>query len=229
MSDIFGWVTFQNIIDNANVAEGDSADPGQTYRKLQFAIDGYLELRLDALPAIKSVELPISHEIRAIVMPNNYYKFKSVGVMRHGRFHEFLPKDQVDFIEMECGVDERETGQHHDHNHHNRHYNGFYTIDIENKRILIDAPLQVQEVVLNYTPTGIRTDGQTFIPRMCEKVVRAYVENEMAVHDKGMNQFDKVAFQRRYDKEYSKFVGLQYDVDAMWMEYYSFIANNYKF
>jgi hypothetical protein len=222
--DISGWCSFKEIVDSANIAEGDSADMGQFMRKLDFAIECYVdELRMHVLPAAQSVKLHISPEIRAIAKPGDFMKFKSVGVLHKGHFHKFLPKYTVDYTEMECGIDERETDNHA--SKHHRNY-GFYTL--EPKRILIDADLTVQEVILNYTPTGISRDGSTLVPRMCKKVIKAYIEQEMAVHDK-VTAYDKETFQKRYERELQKFIGLQYDTDALWMIYYEHLANNYKY
>ena len=224
--DIFGWCSFQEIVDSANVAEGDGSDMGQFMRKLDFAIECYVEeLRMHVIPAIKTVKLDISPEIRAIKMPNDLLKFKSVGTMHKGIFNEFLPKDKITLVEMECGVDEVESFVE---NPYRKHRKGYYTIDRENKRILIDADLNVQEVILNYTPTGISRDGKTLIPRMCKKVIKAYIEQEMAIHDKS-TAYDKEVFQKRYNNELNKFIGLQYNPDAFWETYYDWLNHNYKY
>lgn len=177
MAELFGWTTLKQIVDDILLGQGDSADHGQFMRYINFCIAGYTDLRLHTLPATRPVLCTISPEIRAIPLPNDFLHFVSVGVLVSDNFAEFYPKSRIDYTTMSCGEDSREVHNQDTTNHrHHRNYHGYYTLDLENQRILIDAPLNITEVVLNYTPTGVRTDGVTYIPRMCAPVIKAYVE-----------------------------------------------------
>jgi len=228
MADLFAWCTFKEIIDDLMLGKGDAADPGQYMRYLNFAVNVYTRLRVHVIPAIESVELPISHEIRAVVMPNDMLKFNSIGILHHGKFHAFKPKESIDFVEMECGEDERDTGQHNE-KQHRHHVHGFYTLDRENKRILIDAPLHIQKVILNFTPTGISTDGLTYIPKMYKNYIIAGVEWQESIRDKSLTAYDKQTFEREYIKELNMVTGLQYDTDAIFDMYYNDLRHNLKY
>jgi hypothetical protein len=221
MADIFGWITFKEIIDETNLAGGDSSDDGQFLRKLGFAVRGYEHIRIAGLPAVKTISCDISAEIRAIALPEDFLKFKSVGTLYQDRFAEYLPKDILDYTTMNCGVDDREV-RNPDSTWRKWNY---YTLDRENRRILIDAPIDVQTVILNYTPTGIKTDGTTYIPRICKELLIVYIEWQMALHDK-VPAIDKALFKDEYTKELNKFIGLTYDTDALWMEYYKHLRNS---
>lgn len=223
MTNVSGWISFRQIVDDIMMAQGDHADYGQFMRYLNFAVRGYEELRLHSLPATKPVTLPIDGEMRIVVLPDDFLKFVSVGVMSSEKFYPFKPKsDMVLKTTADCGVDTRTTAEELPEVWY---YTGYYSLDPENRRILIEAPLSVTEVVLNYTPTGVRLDGKTYIPRMCRGVIEAYVEYQAALRDKNVTAFDKQMFANEYLKELNKFRGLQYNSDELFNAYYDFIKN----
>ena len=108
------------------------------------------------------------------------------------------------------------------------YYRCYYLLDIDNRRIVIQAPPSVTEVVLNYVPTGIKRDGLTYIPRMCREVIEAYVEYMVVLRDKTTG-LDKQIFEREYIKAHNKFRGLQYDTDELYNEYYKHIETGRAF
>ena len=221
MTNISGWVSFREIIDDIMLAQGDASDHGQFLRYLNFAIRGYEDLRLHSLPATKPVTLPIDGEMRVVVLPDDFLRFVSVGVMSNEKFYAFKPKsDMVLKTTADCGVDSRTTQTESEYIYS---YTGYYSIDLENRRLLIEAPLSVTEVVLNYTPTGVRMDGVTYIPRMCRGVIEAYVEWQAALRDRGVSVSDKTILNNEYMKELMKFRGLQYNSDELFNTYYTFI------
>lgn len=226
MSELLGWVTFKQLADDIILANGYNT--GQYLRVLNFLVKGYLDLRLHVLSPVKTVTLAIDSNNRSVALPDNFYRFVSIGTMYQDYFNKFLPKDRVDNTTFDCGVEDRQTHNTNVVAGFDTHYlRGYYTIDLERKRILIDAALDVQEVILNYTPTGIKRDGETLIPRMCEAVVRAYAEWQMQLRDgKGG---DKILFKQQYLEEHNKFMGLQYNTDDLWEEYYKYLRNNYKY
>jgi len=218
MTNISGWVSFRQIVDDIMLAQGDHADTGQFMRYLNFAIKGYEDLRLHSLPATKPVVLPIDGEMRVVVLPDDYLKFVSVGIMSSEKFYAFKPKsDMVLHTTADCGVTTRTTQAETSDIYS---YTGYYSLDPENRRILIEAPLSVTEVVLNYTPTGVRMDGITYIPRMCRGVIEAYVEWQAALRDRGVSVSDKTIMNNEYLRELMKFRGLQYNTDELFDTYY---------
>ena len=224
--NISGWVTFKEIVDSVLLAGGDSSDHGQFMRYLNFAIKGYEELRLRHLPATRPVTLPINPDLRIVVLPMDFLKFVSVGVMSGGSFYPFFPKSEiVPATTADCGVDTRvipsQSGV--------TTFAAYYTLDLENRRIVIDAPLALQQVTLNYTPTGVKTDGKTYIPRMARMVVETYIEYQAALRDKGVNANDKMIFQNEYLKAIMNFRGLMYDPDEIFGEYYKHLVTGKQY
>ena len=214
MTNISGWVTFKAIVDSVQLAWGDSSDQGQFMRLLNFAIKGYTELRLRHLPATCPVILPIQGEMRVVVLPRDCLKFVSVGIVKDGRFHPFLPKSDNNVIAAaDCGIETRET-----------HGGWFYTLDIENRRIIIDCPLNFTEVTLNYTPTGVKMDGMTYIPRMAAEFVEAYVEHQWSKRDKQFDAQQRIDMEKGYIVALNKFRSLQFNTDEIFNEYYLHIA-----
>lgn len=226
MTNVSGWVTFKEIVDGVQLNEGDAADQGQFARKLKFALNGYEFLRLRELPATRTVELPISGEMRCLVLPGDFLKFVSVGQWYDNKFHKFLPNSTIVAKEdYACGVDERSPKVFNDR----AYYIGYYKLDVENNRVIIEAPLNITTAVLNYTPTGIKMDGLTYIPRMCRDVIERYVEKEVALRDKNMSGGDKMLFQSAYVNALNVFRGLQYDVDELFNEYYEHIKTQKRY
>jgi hypothetical protein len=227
MSSLNGWITFREIVDSVQLAT-EGTDSGQFMRKLNFAIKGYEDLRLFQLPATKPVTLPISGEMRIVVLPEDFLKFVSIGTMYSGRFYPFAPNSEMPTVTTgSCGVDSRTLPTNPDPNAV-VFYRGYYTVDLERHRIIIDAPLTVTEVVLNYTPTGIKRDGETFIPRMCREVIEAYVEYQCVLRDKTTG-LDKQIFEREYIKAHNKFRGLQYNTDELFNEYYKHLETGRQY
>ena len=228
MTNLAGWVSFKELVDSLMLAWGDSADQGQTMRYLNFAIKGYEDLRLHHLPATKPVLLPISTEMRVVVLPYDFLKFVSVGVTNGGVFYAFRPKSNMPAsVTSDCGIDTRDVPDGTTpEGTVIQYYSGYYSLDLENNRVIIEAPLALTQVTLNYTPTGVARDGQTYIPRMCRMVVEAYVEHQLALRDKNK---DAMTFEREYIKALNKFRGLQYNVDELFGEYYQHIATSKQY
>lgn len=226
MANISGWVTFKEIIDSIMLAWGDSSDHGQFMRYLNFAIKAYEDLRLRHIPATKPVTLPVSTEMRIVVLPDDFLKFVSVGVAYNGVFYPFLPNSTaVPIVSSDCGVDTLEQPSGDDVTR----WVAYYTLDLENRRIIIDAPLALTEVVLNYTPTGVKMDGMTYIPRMAQPVIEAYVEYQFVLRDKKFTMADRITFEKEYLKALMIFRGLQFNADEIMGEYYYYIATNKQY
>lgn len=221
-----GWVTYKEVVDDIMLAWGDASDHGQFMRLLNFAIQAYENLRLHDFPATKPVTLSISTEMRAIILPDDFLKFVSVGVMSDGRFYPFQPKsDAVANVDDDCGIGTREVPDGFSESGDVlTRYTVYYTLDLDNRRILIEGPLNLTEAILNYTPTGVKLDGITYIPRMCRAVIKADVEHKWVIRDKNRTAADRVIFEREYIKEMNKFRGLQYNVDEIFEEYYIYIS-----
>jgi len=229
--NISGWVTFKELIDSVMLAWGDASDHGQFMRLLNFAIKGYEDLRLHHVPATKPVTLPIDTEQRIIVLPNDFLRFVSVGVMADGKFYPFKPNSEmVPLMAMSCGVDERQVPDGYtDSGDEITSYSAYYSLDVEYNRILIDAPLNLTEAVLNYTPTGVRMDGETYIPRMAARVIEAWVEYQWVIRDKNMTMGDRVLFEKEYLKALMLFRRLQYNTDEIFNQYYEHIATSKQY
>lgn len=229
MSNISGWITFKEIVDSIQLAGGDASDPGQFMRLLNFAIKGYEDLMLFQLPATKPVTLPIATEMGAVVLPDDFLRFVSVGTMDGGRFYKFMPSSEMPMaVTGNCGVDTREGLSYAQSDTGTQYYRCYYTLDIDNRRIIVEAPPSITEVVLNYVPTGIKRDGMTYIPRMCREVVEAYVEYMVVLRDKTTG-LDKQIFEREYIKAHNKFRGLQYDTDELFNSYYEHLETGRAF
>jgi len=229
--NISGWTTFGQIIDDIMLAWGDSSDQGQRMRLLNFAVKQFMDLRLGKLSAAKPVRLTINTEMRCIVVPDDYLRFVSVGLFYDGIFYKFQPKSEMPAITAsDCGIEEREIADGTDSaGEEIVEYIGYYTLDIENRRILIEAPALMTEVILNYVPTGVKMDGTTYIPRMCAPVIQACVEFEMVKRDRQTTIADRLLFEKEYLKELNKFMGLRYNLREIMDEYYQHISTGKKY
>lgn len=226
MSNASGWVTYKEIVDNLMLAWGDSSDPGQVMRILNFVIEGYEKLRLLHMPATKTTSVTIDGEMRCVALPDDFMKFVSIGVFANGVFYEFQPKhNMLPVSTSDCGIEERDI---EDQDTAVR-FTGYYSIDLENRRIIIEAPVSLTTLTLNYTPSGIVLDGETYIPRMARTTVRAYAEWHMVLRSKEHSAADRVLFEKEYLKELNLFRGTQLNADALMNEYYEHIATGKQY
>jgi hypothetical protein len=195
-------------------------------RVMNFVIKGYEQLRLNNIQATKPVTLTIETEMRCIQMPQDCLKFVSIGTIYNGAFYHFRPKsDMVKSFSSDCGVDTRYVPDQTDETR----FIGYYSIDLENRRIFIEAPLALTEVVLNYTPTGINIDGETYIPRVASRVVQTFAEHQLVLHEKGATLTDKALFEKEYLKALNLFCGSQYNYDEIMNEYYEYIVTGKQY
>ena len=219
MSNIGGWITFREIVDSVQLSEGDTADTGQFMRKLNWAIKAYERLRLHSLPATKPVTLTIDAYLRCVVLPDDFLKLVSVGTVYEGRFVPFAPNSQPQLSQTgDCGLWTRTEPTTDADGNELTMYKPKYTLDLENRRIIIDAPPVISEVILNYTPTGVRTDGETYIPLMCRDVIEADIEYQYALRGK-VSQVEKDTYFREYQMALNRFRGLQYSTDELFNTY----------
>lgn len=226
MTNVSGWVTYRELVDDILLAWGDTSDQGQRFRILNFCIQGYEQLRLSGLQAVKPVILPIEGEMRIVVLPYDFLKFVSIGTVKGGQFYPFTPKqDMVLITTQDCGVETRTEVV----SSVPEIKPSYYSLDLENRRILIEAPLAVTELTLNYTPTGVRLDGETYIPRMARAVVKAFAEYQLVLRERNSTVADKTLFEREYLKAMNQFRGYIFDATELFNEYHTHIITGKQY
>lgn len=227
MTNLPAWMTFKELIDSQSLAEGDGSDQGQFLRKLNFAIKAYEDMRLRRLPATLSVPLPIDPELRVVTLPQDCLKVISVGMMQSGLFIPFSPvSDMVKSVTSDCGVETQDQVQYAVTPPAVKCY---YMVEMDNQRIVIDAPATITTVMLNYTPTGVRMDGVTYIPRMCRGVIEAYIDWQMVLRDRTVSMSEKKNLEIEYYRQCAMFQGLQYNVDELFQMYYEHILTGKQY
>jgi len=227
MTGLPAWITFRELIDSQSLAEGDASDQGQFMRKLNFAVKCYHDMHLKGLPATETVTLPIDSEQRVIVLPQDCMAVVSVGDMVGGRFRPFYKSsDMVKTMTADCGV---ETQVPVTTSVTRPAVRCYYSVDLKNGRVIIEAPLTVTEAVVNYTPSGVRMDGQTYIPRMCRGTIEAYIDWQMVLRDRTVSISEKKNLELEYLRQWAIFQGYQYDVDELFQEYYDHILTGKQY
>lgn len=224
--NISGWVTYAEMVDDILLSWGDTSDQGERFRILNFLIQGFEQLRLSGIQATRPVVLPVQTEMRVVALPSDFLKFVSVGMVNNGQFFPFNPKsDMANTWSVSCGITENvqpvETTP--------QITACYYYLDLENRRILIDAPLNVREVTLNYTPTGVRVDGETYIPRMCRAVVKAFAEYQLVLRNRSATQADKMLFEREHLKAINQFRGYVFDATELFDTYHEHIVRGKQY
>jgi len=221
------WLTLKQIIDSQSLAEGDGADPGQFMRKLNFAIKAYTDMHLRRLPATTPVTLTIDPELRVAPLPRDCMAVVGVGMVCAGQYIPFIPSsDRVNLTSEDCGVDSQQQVVYETEPPARKCY---YTVELTNRRVVIDAPLTITEVVVNYTPTGVSMDGITYVPRICAPVIEAYIDWQMVLRDRTVNIGEKKNLEMEYYRQCAIFQGLQYNVDELFNEYYNHIVTGKQY
>jgi hypothetical protein len=225
------YTTVNNIILQCLSDLGGSATDENFKRYFVWVLRGYKQLRLFSLPLDKAVTLTVQSNIRCVILPKDYVSFVAIGKNYNNKFHRFSMKDDIMPITTEsCGVT-TQTDTLPTTEYGGRYSNGggrnywYYRLEETNNRILIEGDT-LTEATLIYKSTGIDMSGETFIPKIAEEALIAWVHWQQALNDsdRGMAQIRKSVF----DGAVNDIHMAQLDLDSLMDAVYSTIYQGVK-
>jgi len=181
----------------------------ETY--LQFAIDGYTELNMSALPSVKVVYLTINEQ-NTVSFPNDMMDYVLIGLNSGGRIHTLtrnrnlvIPVNQTcgEWVRDNLTTDSNENGQvdgymFSDHDYDGEHISGryamgggfnsaYYRVDYTNRQIifLTNEGMSGMTIILEYTSSGINSNS--LVPREAIQALLAFVHMSIDEHDKNVS------------------------------------------
>jgi hypothetical protein len=227
------YVTVNTIISQCYSDLGKDATDENHKRYFAWVLRGYKQLRLFALPLDKAVTLPVQTNIRCVILPKDYVDFVAIGRDYNNKFTRFNLKDNImPNTTTSCGT-ETQTDTFPTSEYGWSYANGggrndwYYRLDEANNRILIEGDT-LTEATLVYKSTGVDINGETFIPKIAEEALIAWVHWQEALNDKsissGMAQIRKVVF----DGAVNDIHMAQLDLDSLMDAVYSTIYQGIK-
>lgn len=176
-----------------------------------FAIDGYKVLRLYSLKTVETRKMQMT-TINTVDLPGDYLEFVSVGVPFKAKLWTFTRDNKLIVTTTDdCGeetLDESKgEGVEVNDNQNVSSYgikggrNDYYfTLDEKNSRLILNG-FNRTEVILKYISTGINISDVTWIPRIAEEALIAWIHwkeienNDEAPENKVMRR------ERRFKEE----------------------------
>jgi hypothetical protein len=234
-NNLKGYTTLKEVVLNTLSGMGKSANMQYYFAFLQFAIRGYKKLNLFHLPITKTAYLTMS-DINTITLPNDYLSFLALGVPYKGRIWTFT-KDQglVSPDTTDCGVQslsstegedivKGDTGSLTGYGLQGGVNEYYYKIDLANNRIIING-LTARKATLVYVSTGISMSETTFIPKIAEEALIAFVHWQRVQYDDTVPMGIKKDYEEQFIKgcnelEYASMPTIEELYDAVYSAFY---------
>jgi hypothetical protein len=201
MGEVSGYTTIAGVVRNV-LSDQEMAVESNWKRYSQWVIRGYKKLRLFTLPLDKAVPLQVQSGVRCVIVPQDFTGFTAIGKNYNNHFHKFTLKPTLmPTVNYICGIEQQEqmkpiTIEGHTYADGGGENLWYYKEDYANNRILIDgAPLT--EAVLIYKSTGVFTDRTTFIPKVAEEALIAFIHWQEALNKKDKTRADIAEVQIR--------------------------------
>ena len=201
MSDSKGVITLKDIVLNVQNDIGPQADAGNYFRFLQFAIRGMKKLRLFDLNIVNTARLDMS-DINTVTLPDDYVNFCALGVPYKGRMWTFTKEGKMISPSSEsCGKEvlDSDKGEGIDisdgYNVSGYGVPGggnlyYMNIELKNNRIVLSG-FNRTTVILKYISTGVSMNDETYIPRIAEEALIAWVHWKRLQYDRKSSRVDK--------------------------------------
>lgn len=173
----------------------------KSYKRLmQICLEGFSELNLFHISA--GLEVIYSHMslAKTVSLPADYINWNRVGFPINGKLRVITNRDNIllpriydDTSAVVGNADEGNeigsisNGIYFSPHFHNGRYIGalyglpggidqaYFRIDIENRQIVFSGSTPRSEIVLEYTSSGLKTDGSSLIPREAVPALRTYI------------------------------------------------------
>jgi hypothetical protein len=231
-----GYTTLKEVVLDVINGMGKRANMQYYYRFLQFAIRGYKKLNLFHIPMGKVAYLAVS-DLNTATLPADFLSFLYIGVPYKGRVWTFT-KDQmlVSPDSIDCGADvidtdegegvvKGSTGALSGYGIAGGVNDVYFKMDQANNRIIINGIVPNDKVTLSYVSTGISMSETTFIPKIAEEALIAFVHWQRVQYDDDVAMNMKKDYEDQYNKcvneiEYATMPTLDELYDAVYSAFY---------
>jgi hypothetical protein len=194
--DTKGLITVQNIVDDCLVERDDFSDK-DVLRYTRFAERCITKMSVFSLPNVTTVTLPINPNIKTAPLPCDFIRCIRLGVkLNNGRIYTLTEDLHLGLFDEEiCEEETTETPapspsfgigytDYYDSTFQSWKYAirggvseyGTYRIDQKNERIVLDPNVQIEEVILEYTSSGIKKGGTTYVPEIARESIIAFIK-----------------------------------------------------
>lgn len=185
MAEVRGYVCLETIIDEF-LNDEYNGERGHYFQLLKWAIRGLMKLNFSVLINKKVEKVAVENEPYGIILPEDYVKFHSVGIVKYSKFIPFAKSSNRTLTTTEdCGLETQNTDEESvpPSNNSVRYVPTYtYTLDEENNRILLDGFPKLTEAVLIYQPTGVNTGKETYLPIKAQEALIAWLHLQKAQH-----------------------------------------------
>ena len=210
-NNLDGYTTLKEVVLSAIAGMGRKGNMQYYYPFLQYAIRGYKKLNLFHLPMVKTAYLTLS-DIRTVQLPDDYLSFVAIGIPYKGllrtftKEHKLISPDSEDCGEQELSSTAGETTVKGDSGSLtgyglaggvNEYY---YKMDLPNNRIIINGDPN-RAITLVYVSTGISMSEKTFIPKIAEDALIAFIHWQRVQYDDEMPMATKKDYEKQFNQE----------------------------
>jgi hypothetical protein len=193
-------------------------------RYLQFAIEGFTELNIKHTHTIEVAYLTVDTTTMTAVLPSDMIDYRAIGVIIGGQVWTLTRKDELGLPRAEsCGVVPKLDTQvdiapldYYNACLNNHAYiytyfgmpggsnEAYYRIDWERRLIILAGSVRADQIVLEYTSTGVSLTQATNIPRECVMAIRAYMNWMRIENDRTYPMNDKQSKKFQWEMEVRK-------------------------
>lgn len=182
-----GLITLQSCVDDVlNKYEESEA---QVSRYLRFAERGVAKLSLFTLPNVQTKTLKVNRRINIASLPSDFNRLVRLGVNLNGKIYT-LTNDE-DILLTDGGYCDATEHTKKDYDNVNGalcdwHYQirggyseyGTYRLNMNDFTIHFGDDVLLDEVIIEYTGSGIKKGEKTYIPEIARETIIAFISKE---------------------------------------------------
>lgn len=202
-----GLITLDYVVNSVFNQLGDYTQRDYD-RYLQFAIEGFGQLNLFQISTVRVVHLQMN-DAKVVALPPDFIDYTKVAVCINGKLWTLsVNKNMCLPRAEECGTPIREVVTANplsinypnsgyvfaDHYYNGRYVGGLYgigggfniayfRIDKERRNIVFSGSVPNDEVVLEYTSTGVSKHGTTLVPYQALAALKSYIQWQRIEYD----------------------------------------------
>lgn len=192
MSKLSNIVNLKNIV--FNVMNDLNISNGYEYKRMmQWAIRGLVNLNIYHLQTATAEYLTVDSN-NMVLLPEDFIDYIRIGWLSNGKIITYSRNDAIYLPRAtSCINPSIDSGLLYGEEDTNTvwvqvpmkvYNNAYYRIDKEYNRIIFKGDLIGEQIVLEYTSTGVSTGGETWIPRIAQEAMIAHVHYQKVLNDK---------------------------------------------
>jgi hypothetical protein len=231
--DLKGYVTIRQLANSAIGQMGKKGEMSLYFPFVKLLIRGYKQLNQFSLNMPKTERI-MMNSIGCIDIPDDYMGFVSLGIPYKGRIWTFTRSDRLITPDgMVCGEATLSAANGETITIGNSTIAGYgvgggandyyYKLDLPGHRIIING-FPRTTVTLNYISSGISMSETTWIPRIAEEALIAWVMWQRVVYDDAVpmgikNQYKQEYIEKENEIKFSEMPTLDEFYDAIYQTF----------